>query len=108
MIYHGMCPSGLFQAHHAFSHTGDNWTVSRKQPYSYTIRFSDGTKETFARVERPQLGFDLVGDAVVLYNGVCHGSTAAEIYECLELKPPPGSNMSFVVTQTWTLARPLR
>jgi hypothetical protein len=109
IIYHGMCPTGLLEAHHAFSaDRGVSWTVSPRQTYGYAARFTDGTTRLFARVERPQLTFAPGGDqAVVLFNGVCNTGSLDQIYECLELKPVPPSKTP-VLVMTWTLARPLK
>ena len=42
---------------HAFSVDGLQWTFSTVQPYSGTVRFTDGTSQTFATRERPHLIF---------------------------------------------------
>ena len=107
VIYHGMCPTGVFQAHYGFSTDAIHWHVSPRQAYSYEVSYTDAPPELFARVERPQLGFGSDsegaaggGEPSVLYNGVCAATTAEEIYACLELK-------STTPVMTWTLARPL-
>jgi len=47
---------------HARSEDGVRWTISRPpKAYSRTVRFSDGTRRTYGRLERPQL---LVEDGV--------------------------------------------
>ena len=102
-----MCPTGVFQAHYAFSLDAVNWQISPRQTYSYDTEYADGTSQLFTRVERPQLGFlggSIDGDSNspnVLYNGVCAASTPKEVYACLELK-------SASPVMTWTLARKLR
>lgn len=108
MIFHGMCPTGMFQAHYAFSLDAVNWRVSPRQAYRYETKYADGTSQLFTRVERPQLGFfggivESFGDSTpaVLYNGVCAATTPKEVYGCLELK-------SADPVMTWTLARQLR
>merc|ERR1719378_1776113 len=75
IIFHGMCPTGIFQAHYAFStleQDARNWTLSPRQTYSYETRFTNGTNITFARMERPQLAFNYsTGQPAYLINGVC-------------------------------------
>lgn len=110
MIWHGMCPTGVAQAHYAFSTDGAHWIVSPRQTYSYVVHFADGSEHLFARVERPQLFFpppaygskhsDFEGSPTHLYNGVCWGGNMYGIYQCLDLQKGP--------VMTWTLVRPLK
>jgi hypothetical protein len=94
VMWHGMCPSGVDQAHYAHSKDAVTWTVSPRQTYSY-----DG----LARVERPQLFFQHGREKgpTQLINGACHGGSAQGIYDCLEL--PSGS-----LVMTYTLIRNLQ
>ena len=104
MIYHGMCPTAVFEARYAFSTDAATWRVSPRQAYSYLVNFTDTSSELFPRMERPQLGFfNGASEAPThLYNAVCSADTAASIYSCLELKPENRPVM------TWTLARRLK
>lgn len=98
LLYHGMCPTGVMQAHYAFSADAVTWVTATKQSYSYRVHFEDGSSRNFARMERPQLIFDPnTGMPTHIVNGVCDGSTAASSWEC-------------VIKQggmTWTVIRPL-
>lgn len=108
ILYHGMCPTGVLEAHHAFSSDGGiTWTLSPRQTYAYSARVN-GKTQWFARVERPQLFFDpRNNEPAMLYNGVCDAGPFDQIYHCLELTPVPPSKQP-VIVMTWTLARPLR
>jgi hypothetical protein len=114
MVFHGMCPTGLFQAHYAFSaDDARTWTVSTRQTYAYDVKFSDGSSRLFARVERPQLlfapgtggGGGVDGSPTHLVNGVCAASSIDGMYACLELKSLTKGKP--VIVMTHTLVRPL-
>jgi len=105
ILTHGMCPSGVRQAHYKYSADGVNWHTSPRQTYRYTVRYENGRPDVLARVERPQLYFDggydletgLAGSPIVLYNGVCGGEFGnGTNYECAFDK---------LTGMTWTLAR---
>eukprot|EP01047_Picozoa_sp_COSAG01_P025404 COSAG01_NODE_1603_length_9758_cov_7.506471_7_plen_108_part_00 len=107
MVYHGMCPTGVFEAKYAFSIDAEHWTVSARQAYSYLVNFtgtgSQAKRQLFPRMERPQLGFfNGSSGPSHLYNAVCSASTPAGVYACLELKPVNKPVL------TWTLARRLQ
>ena len=105
MLYHGMCPTGVFEAKYAFSLDAKHWAVSARQAYSYLVNFtgSKAKQQLFSRMERPQLGFfNGSSSHSHLYNAVCSGSTPAGVYACLELKPVDKPVF------TWTLARRLQ
>ena len=117
MVFHGMCPTGVFQAHYAFSSDdARTWTVSKRQTYPYDVQFSDGSSTLYARVERPQLIFapsnlggggnddGLDGAPTHLVNGVCAANSLGGIYACLELK---SLTKKPVIVMTHTLVRPL-
>ena len=77
---HGMCPTGVFNAHYAFSTDARHWRVSPRQTYSYTVALTGGDSHTYTRCERPQLFFEhqfasngTMEHPLVLYNGVCDG-----------------------------------
>ena len=56
---------------HAFSADGWQWTLSSEAAYNFSVRFDDGSNQTFARRERPQLILDpATGAATHLINGV--------------------------------------
>jgi len=56
---------------HAFSRDSITWTLSTTPAYNFTISFTDGTKTTFSRRERPQLVFDPeTGAPTHLINGI--------------------------------------
>eukprot|EP00051_Salpingoeca_urceolata_P010074 m.122744 g.122744 ORF g.122744 m.122744 type:complete len:407 (-) comp16574_c0_seq2:462-1682(-) len=57
VLMHGMCPTGVLQAHYAFSTDAIHWTTSPRETYPYLVQTTSGKAETFARVERPQLVF---------------------------------------------------
>ncbi|GMH77068.1 hypothetical protein TrST_g4087 [Triparma strigata] len=108
ILTHGMCPSGLRQAHYKFSVDGVNWKTSYLQTYHYLVKYEDKSRHAFARMERPQLvfagGFDentgLAGEPVALVNGVCglgFGKNHSD-FECVFDK---------LTGMTWTLVRPL-
>lgn len=77
IITHGMCPAGIYQAHYKFSLDGVTWHTSPKQTYRYGVKFDDGKKVNYPRVERPQLIFatthadGAVSDPIALVNAVC-------------------------------------
>jgi len=73
MLLHGMCPSGIFNAHYAFSLDAATWTLSEGQAYSYAVAFDDDKEELFARMERPQILF--TGEP----NGAMHTSHNAVV-----------------------------
>ena len=105
ILTHGMCPSGLRQAHYKFSEDGKSWHTSMRQTYHYKVNYLDGSSHVFGRVERPQLWFDTIdpvsGYAIkptVLFNGVCGTSDVGSRFECVFDK---------LTGMTWTLARPL-
>eukprot|EP00050_Salpingoeca_kvevrii_P019725 m.89685 g.89685 ORF g.89685 m.89685 type:complete len:346 (-) comp8541_c0_seq2:1340-2377(-) len=107
LVMHGMCPTGVFQAHYAFSTDGIHWSLSPHQTYRYRVEFSDAPAQTFARVERPQLAFAKFNTTTghyslptVLFNGVC-----ADI-QCLfaldqstASVPSRGEGMSFTLAR---------
>eukprot|EP00656_Telonema_subtile_P009689 TRINITY_DN14573_c0_g3_i2.p1 TRINITY_DN14573_c0_g3~~TRINITY_DN14573_c0_g3_i2.p1 ORF type:complete len:142 (+),score=18.86 TRINITY_DN14573_c0_g3_i2:374-799(+) len=108
LVWHGMCPTGVFQAHYGFSEDAVHWTVSPRQAYTYDVKFVDGSSVVFARVERPQLVFvDNQTSPAYLMNGVCEASSADGIYRCLQLPTKDRQNGTIVV-DTWTLSRPLK
>lgn len=105
IITHGMCPSGVRQAHYKFSLDGITWFTSKVQTYHYTVKYSDGSNHTFARVERPQLFFadrnPLTGyysNPLVLYNAVCGTGSNMSDFECV---------FDQLTGMTWSLARPI-
>merc|ERR1711974_381870 len=98
IIYHGMCPSGIMQAHYAFSSDAVHWTESTSETYSYTAEYTDGSSQFFARTERPHLIFSEGGNLTHILNGVCDGSSPEKAYKCIS----EGDGM------TWTLMRPLK
>lgn len=105
LLTHGMCPSGLRQAHYKYSLDGIVWITSPRQTYHYTVKYDDDTHHTFARVERPQLYFDARDDSTgfyqnvrALYNGVCGTGENKSDFECV---------FDEMTGMTWTLARPL-
>lgn len=56
---------------HAFSRDSFTWTLSSTPAYDYAISFTDGTRTTFSRRERPQLVFDPeTGAPTHLINGI--------------------------------------
>merc|ERR1719253_2091085 len=73
ILYHGMCPTGIMQAHYAFSQDAVHWTESTRQAYSYAVKYTDGSSNLFARMERPQLVFSEGGTLTHIFNGVCSG-----------------------------------
>ena len=85
---------------HLFSEDGLDWRFSPTEPYTNTIRYTDGTSRLFATLERPKLALDPVsGHPTFLFNGVsshwpCLGS-------CCGMKTRRGSDW------TWTMVRPL-
>eukprot|EP00929_Paragymnodinium_shiwhaense_P105247 TRINITY_DN70176_c0_g1_i1.p1 TRINITY_DN70176_c0_g1~~TRINITY_DN70176_c0_g1_i1.p1 ORF type:complete len:478 (-),score=33.78 TRINITY_DN70176_c0_g1_i1:145-1578(-) len=109
MLVHGMCPTGMLQAHYAYStDDGASWTTATGQTYSYSVEFTDKggsahqdqerpwqDHHLFSRMERPHLAFNDKGEPVVLYTGVCSG------LGCLNL------NGGTKQDRSWTLARPL-
>jgi hypothetical protein len=112
LITHGMCPSGIRQAHYKYSDDeGLSWKTSPRQTYPYFQEFEDGKilPTVYARVERPQLafngGYDLktgfaIGGASVLYNGVCGSNgNVGDMYECV---------FDGFTGKTLTIARPLK
>ena len=109
IVYHGMCPSGFLEAHHAFSaDNGATWTVSPRQTYSYDVGFADSSSTLFARVERPQILLDARGVPLALYNGVCDATTHGiehvlrDTLRCWNLKQKGAGPVV-----SWTLARAL-
>ena len=105
ILTHGMCPSGVRQAHYKFSLDGVSWLTSPLQTYHYTVTFDDASVHTFARVERPQLLFGnrdettgFYDSPIMLYNGVCGTGQNKSDYECV---------FDQLTGMTWTLARPL-
>lgn len=105
IITHGMCPSGVRQAHYKYSLDGVKWYTSPMQTYHYTAHYDDGTQHTFARVERPQLYFNnwdistgFYDQPSVLYNGVCGTGENKSDFECV---------FDEMTGMTWTLARPI-
>eukprot|EP00729_Bicosta_minor_P015616 gene15616-18303_t len=51
MLTHGMCPSGVAQAHYMYSVDGIKWTRSPRQAYFYEVHYMDGSKHIFDRME---------------------------------------------------------
>ena len=70
LLLHGMCPTGKFNSKYAYSLDGFRWTVSPMDPYSYVVKYEDGSEQGFVRCERPQLLFNDEGKAIYLFNGV--------------------------------------
>ena len=110
MLVHGMCPSGLFQAHYAASRDGIVWHPSRSQVYPYLVNFTDAPSRLFARVERPQLVFGshdpatgFLDDPLFLFNGVCEDFSVCLFGAASGVKGAEGSP-----GMTWTLGRPLQ
>ncbi|GMH49969.1 hypothetical protein TL16_g00660 [Triparma laevis f. inornata] len=107
ILTHGICPSGLRQAHYKFSEDGITWRTSMLQTYHYEVAYEGGGRHFFARMERPQIVFKeydentgLAGEPVALVNGVCGlgvGKNRSD-YECV---------FDQLTGMTWTLVRPL-
>jgi len=110
ILMHGMCYAP-FNSKLAYSADAINWHINLDvQPYGYEATFTDAndglvvneTKETFWRVERPQIVFGKVyanfslANPIALFNGVC-----GDGIECLDQSEK-------VRLKTWTLARPFR
>ena len=105
IITHGMCPSGVRQAHYKFSVDGITWVTSPVQTYHYTVKYTDLSVHVFARVERPQLYFlnrdestGFYDTPTVLYNGVCGTGGNGSDFECV---------FDQLTGMTWSLARPI-
>mgnify|MGYP003950361495 CR=1 FL=1 len=96
MLIHGMCPTGLMQAHFASSpDLGATWYLSPRETYTYNVGWVNGSSTFFSRVERPQLSFDpATGHPIALWNGVC------EDFGCLGI-------LGGRAGRSYTLARPL-
>ena len=107
ILTHGMCPSGVRQAHYKFSQDGVNWKTSYRQTYHYAVEYDDSSIHAFARVERPQLLFSSYDektgyacDPIALVNGVCGlgaGHNRSD-FECI---------FDQLTGMTYTLVRPL-
>ena len=104
LLTHGMCPSGVRQAHYKFSEDGVTWRTSPRQTYHYTVQYTDDTHHTFARVERPQMFFQqhdektgFYSSPLVLYNGVCGTGEGGSDFECV---------FDELTGMTWSLVRP--
>jgi hypothetical protein len=98
-----MCPTGVLQAHYKYSLDSIHWITSPRETYTYTVHYADGTEDTFARVERPQLHFaqhnsstGTYNNPTTLYNGVCVG------LKCLSMAP------NSILGYTHTTARVLQ
>ena len=104
ILTHGMCPSGVRQAHYKYSEDGISWHTSPRQTYHYTVQYTDNSHHTFARVERPQIYFGnrdddtgFYSDPKVLYNGVCGTGEDSSDFECV---------FDQLTGMTWSLVRP--
>ena len=87
-----MCPTGVGQAHYAFSDDdGKTWHAGSGQVYSYDVEVDQGpgkptSHKLYARVERPQLAFDKnKGGPTFLFNGVSLQSFAFSLSLSLSL-----------------------
>ena len=62
------------------------WTFKRQEAFNSTVRFTDGSVETFNRRERPKLFFSDDGDVTPLYivNGVQRLGTTTESYTLIQ------------------------
>ena len=105
LLTHGMCPSGVRQAHLKYSMDGVVWSTAQLQTYHYTVPYDDDTEHMFARVERPQLYFSHRDEStgyydtpLALYNGVCGTGEDKSDYECV---------FDQLTGMTWSLARPI-
>ena len=105
LLTHGMCPSGLRQAHYKYSRDGVEWNASPWQTYHYTVSYSDRLPHVFARMERPQLAFaerdeetGFVSKPIALFNGVCGDGSRGSNFECV---------FDQLTGKTWTLVREL-
>ena len=95
MIIHGMCPTGIMQAHYAYSNTnGSKWYISSEETYSYNVEYLNRQDILYARVERPQLTFNKEMNPILLWNGVCQD------FGCLGI-------LGGKAGRSFTLARPI-
>lgn len=62
------------------------WTFKLQEAFNSTVRFSDGSRETFNRRERGKLFFSADGEVTPLYlvNGVQRLGTTAESYTLVQ------------------------
>jgi hypothetical protein len=71
---------------HAWSSDGLDWKIARKpKSWTRTIRFDDGTTETFGHVERPFLLFDDTGRPAWLFTAVGDGPGPFEKMTCTKI-----------------------
>jgi hypothetical protein len=90
ILYHGYDEDGVATGcgGHAFSRDLVHWHDSSEPAYTLSLEYDDGTIDTLARRERPQLVVSTYGDPLYLTNGVqpsaANDSTFTLVLEVLQ------------------------
>jgi hypothetical protein len=102
--------SNLYSGH-AFSADGIEWSYSKTEPYSGTVRFTDGTSKTYATRERPHVIFDPKKDpnsttpvgiiTAVSAQPVGPSCDACPSGACSQCKAVPGWDWAYTVFEPW-------